>query len=140
MMLYMSDSSASSSVSVPVAPAAIAPPSAKYAHAMLTTAATRWLHTAGVVPIANDGTTPEDLGEQAALVWSNIGAMLAEVQMTPANIVSLTTYVVAGQPLAAVMAARDAFLNGHIAASTLITVPALVRPEWQVEIAIVAAA
>jgi 2-iminobutanoate/2-iminopropanoate deaminase len=107
---------------------------------MLTTAATRWLHTAGVVPIAVDGTTPEDIGEQAAVVWANIGAMLAEVQMSPANIVSLTTYVVAGQPLAAVMAARDAFLNGHIAASTLVTVPALAKPEWQMEIAIIAAA
>jgi 2-iminobutanoate/2-iminopropanoate deaminase len=140
MMLYMSESSASPSVSVPVAPATIPAPSAKYAHAMLTTAATRWLHTAGVVPIAVDGTTPEDIGEQAAVVWANIGAMLAEVQMSPANIVSLTTYVVAGQPLAAVMAARDAFLNGHIAASTLVTVPALAKPEWQMEIAIIAAA
>jgi enamine deaminase RidA (YjgF/YER057c/UK114 family) len=38
------------------------------------------------------------------------------------------------------MAARDTFLNGHIAASTLITVPALAKPEWQMEIAIIAAA
>ena len=28
---------------------------------------------------------------------------------------------------------------GHLAASTLVTVPALARPEWQVEIAVVAA-
>lgn len=99
----------------------------------------RWLHTSGVVPTAADGSTPSDLAEQAALVWFNIGEILAAVQMSPANIVSITTYVVVGHPLAAVMAARDAFLNGHIAASTLITVPALAKPEWQVEIAIVAA-
>jgi enamine deaminase RidA (YjgF/YER057c/UK114 family) len=37
------------------------------------------------------------------------------------------------------MAARDAFLGDHLAASTLVTVPALARPEWRVEIALVAA-
>jgi 2-iminobutanoate/2-iminopropanoate deaminase len=140
MMLYMSESSMTSPVSVPVAPATIPPPAAKYAHAMLTTSPTRWLHTSGVVPTANDGSTPDDLADQAALVWSNIGEMLAAVGMNATNVVSLTTYVVAGHPLAAVMAARDTFLNGHIAASTLVTVPALAKPEWQMEIAIIAAA
>jgi hypothetical protein len=37
------------------------------------------------------------------------------------------------------MAARDTALAGHVAASTLVTVPALARPEWQVEISLVAA-
>jgi enamine deaminase RidA (YjgF/YER057c/UK114 family) len=41
--------------------------------------------------------------------------------------------------LAEVMAARDAVLQGHLAASTLVTVPALARPEWRMEIAVVAA-
>jgi enamine deaminase RidA (YjgF/YER057c/UK114 family) len=39
-----------------------------------------------------------------------------------------------------VMAERDRFLGGHLAASTLVTVPALARPEWRMEIAVVAAA
>jgi len=38
-----------------------------------------------------------------------------------------------------VMAARDAALDGHRAASTLVTVPALARPEWRMEVAVVAA-
>jgi 2-iminobutanoate/2-iminopropanoate deaminase len=59
--------------------------------------------------------------------------------MTPADIVSVTTYVVAGEDLSVVMAARDAALAGHRAASTLVTVPALARPEWRMEIAVVAA-
>ena len=36
-------------------------------------------------------------------------------------------------------AALDAALGGHLAASTLVTVPALARPEWRMEIAVVAA-
>jgi len=37
------------------------------------------------------------------------------------------------------MAARDAALNGHRAASTLVTVPALAKPEWLMEISVLAA-
>jgi len=121
-------------------PSEIAPPAANYAHATLTSGASRWLHTSGVVPTRPDGTVPGPIGEQADVVWSNIGAMLDEASMVPSDVVSVTTYVVAGEPLADVMAARDRFLAGHLASSTLVTVPALARPDWKMEIAIVAAA
>ena len=122
-----------------IRPVDIAAPAANYAHAVLTEGATRWLHTSGVVPVAPDGSTPDALAGQAALVWTNITAMLRDAEMSAANIVSVTTYVVVGQDLATVMAARDTALGAHRAASTLVTVPALARPEWRMEIAIVAA-
>jgi 2-iminobutanoate/2-iminopropanoate deaminase len=120
-------------------PSSIAPPAANYAHALLTTGATRWLHTSGVVPTNPDGTVPASIVEQAAVVWANIGELLAAAEMLPADIVSVTTYVVDGEELSGAMAARDRFLDGHLAASTLVTVPALARPEWRMEIAVVAA-
>lgn len=120
-------------------PSTIAPPAANYAHAVLAERPERVLHTSGVVPIAPDGTTPDDIGEQASIVWTNIAAMLDEAGMAMHDIVSVTTYVVVGQPLADVMAARDRAFAGHLAASTLLPVPALARPEWKLEIAIVAA-
>ncbi len=123
-----------------ISPDDIAPPAANYAHAVLTVDATRWVHTSGVVPLAPDGSTPDDIGSQAEVVWANIAAMLRDAGMAPSDIVSITTYVVVGEDLAPVMAARDAALGGHRAASTLVTVPALARPEWRMEIAIVAAA
>ena len=122
-----------------IRPADIAAPAAEYAHAVLTDRAGRWLHTSGVVPVAIDGSTPDALEEQAALVWVNIGAMLRDARMAVGDVVSVTTYVVVGEDLSAVMAARDRALGGHRAASTLVTVPALARPEWRMEIAIVAA-
>ena len=120
-------------------PDGIAPPAANYVHAVATEGASRWLHTSGVVPTAPDGTCSTDIGEQAREVWRTIGALLAEVALGPADVVSVTTYVVPDQPLGEVMAARDAFFGDHRAASTLLTVPALARPEWLMEIAIVAA-
>jgi 2-iminobutanoate/2-iminopropanoate deaminase len=122
-----------------VAPSSIAAPAANYAHAVVTEGRARWLHTSGVVPTAPDGSVPSELADQAAVVWANIGAILDEAEMTPADIVSVVTYAVVGEPLAPLMAARDAFMGGHRAASTLVTVPALARPEWRLEIAVVAA-
>ena len=122
-----------------IRPAGIAPPAARYAHAVATTGAQQWLHTSGVVPAQPDGSVPADVGEQARTVWQNIAAMLSEAGMAPSDIVSVTTYVVPGQNLGAVMAERDRFLDGHLAASTLVVVPELAQPAWKVEIAVVAA-
>ncbi|MEZ5375518.1 MAG: RidA family protein [Acidimicrobiales bacterium] len=123
-------------------PSGMAPPAANYAHAMLSEVAegTRMLHTSGVVPTRPDGTVPESLADQAEAVWSSLTALLAEARMTPSDIVSVTTYVVVGEDLATVMAARDRVLGDHRAASTLVTVPALAQPAWRMEIAIVAIA
>lgn len=120
--------------------AGLAPPAARYAHAVLSTGTTRMLHTSGVVPVAPDGTVPPTIGAQADVVWDAIAVMLAEADMTATDIVSVTTYVVADQAegLGDVMAARDRRLDGHLAASTLVTVPRLVHPDWLVEVAVVA--
>lgn len=131
-------------------PAAMAKPAATYAHGIEVSGAESWVFTSGVVPTRADGTVPDELGEQAAVVWVNISAILAEAQLSVRDIVSITTYVVESPEeraqggelssrLAVVMAARDAVLQGHLAASTLVTVPALARPEWRMEIAVVAA-
>ena len=39
--------------------------------------------------------------------WSNIVAILTEADMTVTDIVSITTYVIDGEPLSEVMAVRD---------------------------------
>jgi 2-iminobutanoate/2-iminopropanoate deaminase len=123
-----------------VAPAGIAPPAARYAHAVVSDAPGRMLHTAGVVPTAADGSVPNGVAAQARTVWATIGAVLDDVGFVPTDIVSVTTYVVDDHTdeLAAVMAERDAFLDGHLAASTLVVVPRLAQPAWKVEIAVVA--
>lgn len=124
-----------------IAPASIAPPAANYAHAVLTDHADVWLHTSGVVPIAPDGSVPDAIHDQAEVVWANLVAILRDAGMAPSDVVSVTTYVVVEHmaALPMVMQARDRALGGHRVASTLVTVPALARPEWKMEIALVAA-
>ena len=91
-------------------------------------------------PLAPNGTVPGDVGQQADEVWANIGAMLSQAVMRPADIVSVTTYAVVGEPLDPITAARDRFMGGRKAASTVVTVPALAQSAWKLEIAVVAAA
>ncbi|MCU1398034.1 MAG: hypothetical protein JWN62_1143 [Acidimicrobiales bacterium] len=122
-----------------ISPHSIAPPAANYAHAILVTNPSRTLYMSGVVPTLHDGTVPQSLHEQTEAVWANIVAILTEASMTVTDIVSITTYVIDGEPLPDVMAVRDRVLDGHRVASTLLAVPALARPAWRIEIAVVAA-
>ena len=123
-----------------VRPSTIAPPVANFAHAIVTDEVSRWLHTSGVVPIRPDGSVPPGIEEQAEVVWSSLRVMIIQARMRPIDVISVTTYVVDGESLEPVMAARDAFMGRHRAASTLIVVPRLARPDWKLEIALVAAA
>ena len=91
-----------------ISPIRIAPPAANYTHAVLSHSPSRLLHTSGVVPLSPDGVVPGDIGAQARTVWDNIKAMLDEADMAPTDVVSVTTYVIPGQDLGAVMAARMA--------------------------------
>ncbi|HSB87821.1 MAG TPA: Rid family hydrolase [Ilumatobacteraceae bacterium] len=121
-------------------PASIAPPAANYAHAVLSEGPQQILHVSGVVGTRPDGSMPDDIEDQATAIWANIGAILAEAGMAISDVVSITTYVVADfmACLPEVMAARDQAMSGHRAASTLVTVPALARTAWKMEIAVVA--
>ena len=124
-----------------IKPATIGPPAANYAHAILSERPDKILHVSGVVGTRPDGSVPDHIEEQAAQIWSNIGAILTDAGMTTTDVVSITTYVVADfmACLPEVMAARDLAMAGHRAASTLVTVPALARAAWKMEIAVVAA-
>ena len=124
-------------------PVELAAPVAAYAHGVHVPAGHELIVTSGVVPTRRDGSVPANIGEQASVVWQNISAILAEGSMTISDVVSVTTYVVNSDGLAdqlkIVMAERDFAMGGHRAASTLVTVPALAKPEWLMEISVLAA-
>tara|TARA_B100000686_G_C16506389_1_gene819785 strand:+ start:203 stop:589 length:387 start_codon:yes stop_codon:yes gene_type:complete len=122
-----------------IQPNEMALPAANYAHAVLVNEPRKLLYTSGVVPVKDDGTVPDSIGDQAEVIWNNLIAILVEAGMDLTDIVSVTTYVVPSQDLSAVMAARDKALNNHLAASTLLVVAELAQPSWKMEVAVVAA-
>lgn len=126
-----------------VRPDHMAPPAAKYAHAVKVDKADAFLFTSGVVPTMSDGMVPPSIEGQARVVWANLLELLKASDMGVTDIASITTYVVAGDQLRerldAVMGVRDEVMGDHRAASTLVTVPALARAEWLMEISLIAA-
>lgn len=126
-----------------IQPEHMAPPAANYAHAVRVDNASQFVFTSGVVPTMPDGTVPPTLEGQARVVWANLLEILRAGGMGVTDVVSITTYVVASEALrddlSAVMGVRDEVMGSHRAASTLVTVPALARPEWLMEISVVAA-
>jgi 2-iminobutanoate/2-iminopropanoate deaminase len=121
-----------------LAPTTIAGPAALYALGVVVERPEIVVQTAGIVGERPDGSISDDPAEQAAEVWRSIAVILAEAGLGATDIVSYTTYAVVGVDRMALQGARDTFLNGHLAASTLLYIPMLARPEWKVEVVVTA--
>lgn len=125
-----------------LAPAAIAPPFARYAHGVEVPAGHRLVVTSGQLALRADGTVPEGAEAQAALCFANCAAILAEAGMGPANVIRINAFVTDRAHAAGYMAARDAWLEGvaRLPASTLVIVSGFTRAEFVVEVEVTAAA
>lgn len=120
-------------------PTGLHAPAGSYRHAAALAAGTQVLLISGQVGIRADGSVGSTLLEQADQVFMNLRAVLHAHDMDFADIVKLSTYVVAGKPGADVGAARKKYLGEHRPTATFIYVPQLFKPEWLVEVEAIAA-
>ena len=125
-----------------LSPSSIAQPFGRYAHGVEIPANWRVAVTSGQLPLARDGSIPDDPRAQADLCFANCAAILAEAGMTPQDTIRIAAYVTDRAHMQAYMAARDAWLgeNGPLPASTLVIVTGFTRPEFLVEVEVTAAA
>lgn len=111
-----------------------------YHHGVVIPAGAQVLHISGQVGAAPDGTTSPDPAEQSEQIWRNLAAILTEADMTVANIVKLTAFIVSDDVYPAYAAVRNRYLGDIPApASTAIFVPKLIMPEWLIEVEMIAA-
>lgn len=110
-----------------------------YAHALEVGAAQRLLFVSGTMGLDENGAAPPSLDAQLVLLWSNLRRILASADMDFGNIVRLTSYLRDASYAEANQAARLRALGGRIVPTTAIVVQTL-RPEWLVEIEVIAAA
>lgn len=122
-------------------PAAIRPPFARYSHGIEVPAGARLIVCSGQLGIGPDDVAPESAEAQAALCFANLEAVLAEGGMGREDVVRINAYVTDRAHMPGYMAARDAWLNGvaHVPASTLMIVSGFTRPEFKVEVEVIAA-
>ena len=122
-------------------PKNIAPPFARYVHGVSVPEGYRLIFTSGQLGLAKNGVIPEDPGEQAEICFGNIDAILAEGGAGRADVVRINAFVTDRTHMTGYMAARDRWLADvtRLPASTLLIVAGFTRPEFKVEIEVVAA-
>lgn len=120
-------------------PPGVAGPFANYVHGIEVDEAVRFVFGAGQAGVDADGRIGDGIEEQARLVWRNIAAILAEADMTVADIVQLTMYLLRREDYPAARAVREEALGESRPTSTLLYVVGLANPAWLIEIDFVAA-
>ena len=123
----------------PLMPPAIRQPFASYSHAVEVTAGVRLVFTSGQLGANPDDTVPATVEEQAEICFANIAAILAEAGLGLADIVRIDAFVTAREHMKGYMAVRDRVIGSPPPASTLMIVGGFTRPEFLVEVEVVAA-
>jgi enamine deaminase RidA (YjgF/YER057c/UK114 family) len=100
----------------------------------------RQLHVSGQVGVRADGTVPVDFASQCDQAIENVEAVLRSGQMTMSDVVKLTYYVVRRDDLPRLNEKRLERWPGIRPAVTTLLVAGLVRPEFLIEIDVLAQA
>ena len=127
----------------------VAAPGGNYSHGADYPPGSRVLYTAGQVGISPDGETPDDFFEQADITWQSIAKILRDADMTTVDIIRVNHFLTVPTEIEDVFAELVLPYDDGIAgkyfgdvkpASTLVFIPALVAPQFQLEVEIFAAA
>lgn len=120
-------------------PRSIRPPFASYSHGVEVPAGKRLIVCSGQLGVGPDDSIPEDAGAQAELCFSNIAMVLAEAGLSLNDVVRINAYVTDREHMKPYMAVRDRLVADPPPASTLMIVSGFSRPEFKVEIEVIAA-
>ena len=100
----------------------------------------RWLFTSGTPGLKADGSLPSDIEGQTRQAWANVFKALEAADMTPSDMVNVKTTLINRDDIPGYVKVRKELL-GDIKPSFMLTVATqLVKPEFLVEIEIIAVA
>ena len=123
-----------------ITPKTIRPPFARYSYGVEIPPGHRILVCSGQLGIDPSDHVPAGVEEQTALCFRNIEAVLKEAGLGLSDIVRINAFVTGREHLKGYMAARDRFISDPPPASTLMIVSGFSRPEFLVEVEVIAAA
>jgi 2-iminobutanoate/2-iminopropanoate deaminase len=111
----------------------------KYSDAVEVRSHLRWLFTSGTPGLSISGSLPSDITGQSEIAWGHILKMLENAAMAITDVVKVTQYLARSEDIAAYAAVRTRFVGNARPASMLLVVPQLVRPEFLIEVEVIAA-
>lgn len=118
---------------------ATVPSSPFYSPAIEVRDAGRLVFVSGQVGMTPEGTVQEGIGAQAVQAVANLGAVLGEAGLTPADLVKLTVYLTDAADVEPFVGAVAGTLTDPPPATTMLIVNGLASPELRVEVEAVAA-
>ena len=123
----------------PLSPAGIHAPFGRYSHGIEAPEGARLVFCSGQLGVGPDDAVATTIEGQAERCFENVKAILAEAGMGLEDIVRINAYVTAREHMAGYMRVRDRYVGDPPPASTLMIVSGFTRPEFVVEIEVVAA-
>src|SRR5262249_10226653 len=121
-------------------PPGIRPPFARYSYGVEIPPGHRILVCSGQLGIAPDDHLPGTVEDQTHRGLRNISPGLKEPSFTCADVVRINSCVVSREHLRGYMSVRDLYIGDPPPASTLMIVSGFSRPEFLVEVEVIAAA
>ncbi|WP_371808890.1 RidA family protein [Ruegeria sp. HKCCC2111] len=120
----------------------MSPPFARYAHGVEIPRDWRLVQTSGQLGIRADESVPEGAYEQAIVCFQNIEKILRSAGMGAGDVAHIKAFVTDRSHMSGYMRARDEFIasTSRLPSSTLLIVSGFTRPEFKVEVEVLAAA
>jgi 2-iminobutanoate/2-iminopropanoate deaminase len=122
-----------------ITPKSIRTPFARYSYGVEVPAGHRLVVCSGQLGIDPNDHIPPTVEEQTRLCFRNIEAVLKETGLGFADLVRINAFVTGREHMKGYMAVRDEFTVDPPPASTLMIVTGFTRPEFLVEVEVLAA-
>ncbi|WP_454855710.1 RidA family protein [Rhizobium binxianense] len=120
-------------------PPSVRRPFGNYNHGLLVPPGASLLVTSGQLGIGPDDVIPHDVTGQAELCFKAVEAILADADMSFADVIRISGFVTSREDFPAYMAVRDRYTLEPKPVSTLIVVGGFTRAEFLVEVEVTAA-
>jgi enamine deaminase RidA (YjgF/YER057c/UK114 family) len=124
---------------IPLSPTTIHPPFSAYSNGVEVPAGQKLVICSGQLGITKDGVVPTSTAEQTELCFDNLAAILAESGLALEHVVRINAYVTGREHLRPYMDVRNKRFSPPFPASTLMIVSGFARPEFTVEVEVIAA-
>lgn len=113
-------------------------PFGNYVHGLEIPSGFSLIHTSGQLGVSKEDATPEGISEQCEICFSNIRSILESFDATLADIIKVSGFLTDRTYFKPYMQVRDKYVQQSVC-STLLIVSGFTRPEFKVEVEIIAA-
>jgi 2-iminobutanoate/2-iminopropanoate deaminase len=109
-----------------------------YADAVRIPAGHEQVLVSGTPGLTLEGDLAPDIAGQSEQAWRNVSAILEKAGAVLSDVVSIRQWLISADDIPSYVAVRSRFIS-HQCASMLAVIPQLVRPDFLIEIEVVAA-